>query len=135
MLLLSMSAIKLSGIDIDINNFHVDESFEGRSASLKFKDKPSKPAGQKKVFFVCDKDYYTSCNQCQWRRKWSQNFTKLNIKKVRDDFGWFFLVHTNIKSNNRRDRRGLKLFIELKKRAIFLRIVFTYMQEFPQNMM
>ena len=46
-----------------------------------------------------------------------------------------FLVHTNIKSNNRRDRRGLKLFIELKKRANFLRIVFTYIQEFPQNMM
>jgi hypothetical protein len=33
-----MSAIKLSGIDI---NFHVDESFEGKSAPLKFKDKPS----------------------------------------------------------------------------------------------
>jgi hypothetical protein len=39
LLLLSMSAIKLSGIDI---NFHVDESFEGRSAPLKFKDKPSR---------------------------------------------------------------------------------------------
>jgi hypothetical protein len=34
-----MSAIKLSGVDI---NFHIDESFEGRSAPLKFKDKPSR---------------------------------------------------------------------------------------------
>ena len=34
-----MSAIKLSKIDI---NFHIDESFENRSAPLKFKDKPSR---------------------------------------------------------------------------------------------
>ncbi len=39
LLLLSMSTIKLSGIDI---NFHADESFEGRGAPLKFKDKPSR---------------------------------------------------------------------------------------------
>ncbi len=39
LLLLSMSAIKLSGVDI---NFHIDESFEGRSAHLKFKDKSSR---------------------------------------------------------------------------------------------
>ena len=35
LLLLSMSAIKLSNIDI---NFHIDESFEGRCSPLKFKD-------------------------------------------------------------------------------------------------
>ena len=36
LLLLSMSAIKLSNIDI---NFHIDESFEGRCSPLRFKDK------------------------------------------------------------------------------------------------
>ena len=35
LLLLSMSAIKLSNIDI---NFHIDESFEGRCSPLRFKD-------------------------------------------------------------------------------------------------
>jgi hypothetical protein len=39
LLLLGMSAIKLAKIDI---NFHIDESFEKRSAPLKFKDKSSR---------------------------------------------------------------------------------------------
>ncbi len=39
LLLLSISAIKLSDIDI---NYHVDESFEGRSAPLRFKGKASR---------------------------------------------------------------------------------------------
>ena len=36
LLLLGMSAIKLSGIDI---NYHIDESFEGRPSALRFKQK------------------------------------------------------------------------------------------------
>jgi hypothetical protein len=35
LLLLGMSAIKLSGIDI---NYHIDESFEGKCSPLKFKE-------------------------------------------------------------------------------------------------
>jgi hypothetical protein len=42
LLLLSMSAIKLSGIDV---NYHIDQLFEGRCVPLRFKDK-FKPTGE-----------------------------------------------------------------------------------------
>jgi hypothetical protein len=42
LLLLGMSAIKLSGIDI---NYHIDESFEGKCSPLKFKEE-LKPTGE-----------------------------------------------------------------------------------------
>jgi hypothetical protein len=42
LLLLSMSAIKLSGIDV---NYHIDQSFEGRCVPLRFKGK-LKPTGE-----------------------------------------------------------------------------------------
>jgi hypothetical protein len=63
LLLLSMSAIKLSGIDI---NFHVDESFEGRSAPLKFKDKPSSfdrvYSRAETYYYKTSKDNVTPCD-------------------------------------------------------------------------
>jgi hypothetical protein len=63
LLLLSMSAIKLSGIDV---NYHIDQSFEGRCAPLRFRDK-FKSTGEthsraETYYYKIDKGDLTSCD-------------------------------------------------------------------------
>ncbi len=65
LLLLSMSAIKLSGIDV---NYHIDQSFEGRCAPLKFKDK-LRPTGEthsraETYYYKIDRGDLTPCDLC-----------------------------------------------------------------------
>jgi hypothetical protein len=63
LLLLSMSAIKLSGIDV---NYHIDQSFEGRCVPLKFKDKFT-PTGEthsraETYYYKIDRGDLTPCD-------------------------------------------------------------------------
>jgi hypothetical protein len=96
-----MSAIKLSGIDI---NFHIDESFEGRSAPLKFKDKPSSLDG---VYSRAETYYYKTCKDnitpCDVYRNTTLHdkcnnivlMTEIQLKNIVDRMGKEFTTGTD----------------------------------------
>ena len=93
LLLLSMSAIKLSGIDV---NYHIDESFEGRCAPLKFKVE-LKPTGHthsraETYYYKIDKGDLTPCDVYRNTTLYDEHdnivlMTEIQLKNIVDRLG------------------------------------------------
>ncbi len=93
LLLLSMSAIKLSGIDV---NYHIGQSFEGRCVSLRFKDK-FKPTGEthrraETYYYKIDKGDLTPCDLYRNTTLYDEHdnivlMTEIQLKNIVDRLG------------------------------------------------
>ena len=93
LLLLSMSAIKLSGVDV---NYHIDESFEGRCAPLKFKVE-LKPTGHthsraETYYYKIDKGDLTPCDVYRNTTLYDEHdnivlMTEIQLKNIVDRLG------------------------------------------------
>jgi hypothetical protein len=93
LLLLSMSAIKLSGIDV---NYHIDQSFEGRCVPLRFKDK-FKPTGEthsraETYYYKIDKGDLTPCDLYRNTTLYDEHdnivlMTEIQLKNIVDRLG------------------------------------------------
>ena len=93
LLLLSMSAIKLSGIDV---NYHIDQSFEGRCAPLKFKDK-LRPTGEthsraETYYYKIDRGDLTPCDMYRNTTLYDEHdnivlMTEIQLKNIVDRLG------------------------------------------------